>query len=233
MEKHRSLGLSFIIGCLVLGICLILTVKSLKSYDRVVSVKGLCEKEVVADNVIWPISYKLGGNDLSSLYNEVNAKNDVIIKFLKDAGIDESEITIKPANITDNRANSYENHARYNYLIVSVVTVCTDKVMKVVELQSAVGSLIEKGIPVGNTESWEYQTVYSFTKLNDIKPEMIEEATINAREAATKFAKDSKSKLGKIKNATQGQFSITDRDSNTPYIKNVRVVTNVVYYVKG
>ena len=81
-------------------------------------------------------------------------------------------------------------------------------------------------------ENWSYPTVYSFTGLNDIKPTMIEEATINARQAAEKFAKDSNSKLGKIKNATQGQFSVSDRDSNTPYIKNVRVVTNVVYYLK-
>ena len=73
--------------------------------------------------------------------------------------------------------------------------------------------------------------MFSYNGLNDIKPEMIEEATANAREAAQKFAKDSDSRLGKIKTATQGQFTITDRDSNTPYIKNVRVVTNVVYYL--
>ena len=71
-----------------------------------------------------------------------------------------------------------------------------------------------------------------FTGLNDIKPAMIEEATVNARQAGEKFAKDSNSKLGKIKTATQGQFTVTDRDSNTPYIKNIRVVTNVVYYLK-
>lgn len=233
MEKNKYLGVSFIVGCLILGISLILTIRSLKSYDRVVSVKGLCEREVMADNVIWPISFKLGGNDLSSLYSEMNDKNEVILSFLEEAGIDESEIIVNPASITDNRANTYNNNARYNYLIVSVITVCSDKVMKVVELQRSMGELIEQGIPIGNTDSWEHKTVFSFTKLNDIKPEMIEEATVNAREAASKFAKDSNSKLGKIKSASQGQFTITDRDSNTPYIKNVRVVNNVVYYVRG
>ena len=78
---------------------------------------------------------------------------------------------------------------------------------------------------------WEYKTEYSFTKLNDIKPEMIEEATKNAREAAEKFAQDSDSKLGKIKKASQGQFSISDRDSNTPYIKSVRVVSSIDYFL--
>ena len=81
------------------------------------------------------------------------------------------------------------------------------------------------------SNAWDHQTEYSFNGLNDIKPAMIEEATVNAREAAEKFAKDSNSKLGKIRQASQGQFSISDRDINTPYIKNVRVVTNVVYYL--
>ena len=61
---------------------------------------------------------------------------------------------------------------------------------------------------------------------------MIEEATISAREAALKFAKDSQSTLGKIKKATQGQFSITNRDENTPHIKNVRVVSTIEYYLE-
>jgi hypothetical protein len=78
-----------------------------------------------------------------------------------------------------------------------------------------------------------YNVSYEFTGLNDIKPEMIEEATKNAREVAEKFATDSNSKLGKIRNASQGQFSISDRDANTPYIKKVRVVTTVNYYLKN
>ena len=97
-------------------------------------------------------------------------------------------------------------------------------------MQSQQGELLQQGI--ATTSSWEFPTVYSFTKLNDIKPAMIETATKNARETAEKFAADSDSKLGKIKRATQGQFSITDRDSNTPYMKNVRVVTSVDYYLK-
>ena len=73
---------------------------------------------------------------------------------------------------------------------------------------------------------------FKFEGLNEIKPGMIEEATKNAREVGEKFAKDSGSRLGKIKTANQGTFSITDRDSNTPEIKKVRVVTSVTYYLK-
>ena len=90
--------------------------------------------------------------------------------------------------------------------------------------------MLKQGIVITSGD-YRYQTQFLFTKLNDIKPEMIEEATKNAREAALKFAEDSDSKLGKIRTANQGQFSITDRDANTPYIKNVRVVTTIDYYL--
>ena len=73
--------------------------------------------------------------------------------------------------------------------------------------------------------------MFIFSKLNDLKPEMIEEATKNARAVAEKFAEDSKSRLGKIKSASQGQFSVEDRDSSTPHIKQVRVVSTVEYYL--
>lgn len=226
------LGAAFVLGMLILGGSLVLMVNNLKSYDRCVTVKGLCEKEVMADKVIWPIMYKQGGNELGELYNTVEDMNATIVKFLKDAGVSDDEITMNAPSILDTRTNLYGERKEYHYIVTAGVTVCSEKVELIVKLQTEQAKLYEKGIPVGMGENWSYPTIYSFTALNDIKPSMIEEATINARQAAEKFAKDSKSKLGKIKNATQGQFSVSDRDSNTPYIKNVRVVTNVVYYLK-
>ena len=226
------LGAAFVLGMLILGGSLVLMVNNLKSYERCVTVKGLCEKEVMADKVIWPIMYKQGGNELGELYNTVEDMNATIVKFLKDAGVSDDEITMNAPSILDTRTNLYGERKEYRYIVTAGVTVCSEKVELIVKLQTEQAKLYEKGIPVGMGENWSYPTTYSFTALNDIKPGMIEEATINARQAAEKFAKDSKSKLGKIKNATQGQFSVSDRDSNTPYIKNVRVVTNVVYYLK-
>ena len=226
------LGAAFVLGMLILGGSLVLMVNNQKSYDRCVKVKGLCEKEVMADKVIWPIMYKQGGNELGELYNTVEDMNATIVKFLKDAGVSDDEITMNAPSILDTRTNLYGERKEYHYIVTAGVTVCSEKVELIVKLQTEQAKLYEKGIPVGMGENWSYPTTYSFTALNDIKPGMIEEATINARQAAEKFAKDSKSKLGKIKNATQGQFSVSDRDNNTPYIKNVRVVTNVVYYLK-
>jgi hypothetical protein len=114
-----------------------------------------------------------------------------------------------------------------------VVNVCTDKVKEVLVLKSGEVQLLKKGIVTGGDNSWEYNTQFKYEGLNDIKPQMIEEATRNAREAAEKFAKDSDSRLGKIRTANQGTFTIENRDSNTPYIKKVRVVTSVTYYLKN
>ena len=226
------LGASFLIGMIILGCSLNIMVDNFKSYDRCVTVKGLCEKEVMADKVIWPIVYKQGGNDLSELYNTVQKMNSTIIEFLKGAGVPDSEITTNAPSITDTRTNLYGERKNFNYIITAGVTVCSNQVEKIVKLQTEQAKLYEKGIPVGMGENWSHPTTFSFTGLNDIKPAMIEEATVNARQAAEKFAKDSNSKLGKIKSATQGQFSVSERDNNTPYIKNIRVVTNVVYYLK-
>ncbi|MBR3859396.1 MAG: SIMPL domain-containing protein [Bacteroidaceae bacterium] len=215
-----------IVGALLLGNA----IKAARADDRVVSVKGLCEREVKADNVICPFAYKEGGDDLQQLYRTIERKNKVIIDFLKAAGIGEEEISIAAPKVVDTRTEWSGSQNRYAYIVTSVVTVCTDKVDTIIGLQSQQGELLQQGI--ATTSGWEYPTVYSFTKLNEIKPAMIEIATKNARETAEKFAADSESRLGKIKRATQGQFSITDRDSNTPYMKNVRVVTSVDYYLK-
>jgi hypothetical protein len=231
MDKGKLFsGLAIMLGLIVLGLCLPKAVKEFKSYDRTVNVKGLCEKEVKADKVIWPLAFKTSGNDLNAVYSEIDRNTRTITDFLKEGGISENEITVSAPSISDKYANEYGTNDRlYRYVATSIITVCTNDVDKVLSLMDKQSSLMRKGIPLYT--DWETQTIFSFEGLNDIKPEMIEEATKNAREVAVKFAKDSESKLGKIKSANQGTFSIEDRDSNTPSIKKVRVVTNVTYYL--
>lgn len=209
-----------------------LSVGKLKSYDRTVDVKGLCEKEVKADKVIWPITYKVMSDDLSDLLRQTDATNSRIVEFLKAGGLSDSEITIGTPKVSDKFASEYGNNDRlFRYLSTSVVTVCTSNVDDVLALQARQSELMKKGITFAEND-WENPLQFKFEALNDIKPEMIEEATANAREAAEKFAKDSGSRIGKIKTATQGTFSIENRDSNTPHLKRVRVVTYVTYYLR-
>jgi hypothetical protein len=217
----------------VLGMMFPRAVEKYRSYDRTVNVKGLCEKEVKADKVIWPVVYKVMANDIQSIYDQTDRSNETIVDFLEAGGIDVSEITVSVPQISDKFANEYGNNDRaYRYIATNVITVYTDKVDDVLSLMSKQSDLLKKGIVTGGN-NWENPVEFKYEGLNEIKPAMIEEATMNAREAAEKFAKDSESRLGKIKTANQGTFTIENRDSNTPYIKKVRVVTSVTYYLKN
>ncbi len=220
------------IGLIALGLSIKSGISSFAQRDRVVNVKGLAEREMQADKVIWPIVYKEVGNNLNELYENLNNKNKTIISFLKSNGITSEEITVAAPQVLDMEAERYaQNQSNYRYNITSVITVSSNNVDLVRKLISEQFGLLKQGVAVVGND-YQYNVIYSFTKLNEIKPLMIEEATKNAREAAEKFAQDSNSKLGKIKTANQGLFSISDRDENTPHIKNIRVVSTVEYYLK-
>jgi len=232
VNRFNFLGLFIMIGLIALGFFVKSSVTAFKSYDRVVSVKGLSEMEVAANRVIFPVVYKEIGNDLTVLYKTINDKNNIIVSFLKSKGIDAVEISISAPKIIDMSAERFQNQqSTYRYNVTSIITVTSEKVDMVREIISGQSDLLQKGVAI-SAGDYEYQTQFFYTKLNDIKPVMIEEATKNARASAEKFAKDSNSKLGKIKIANQGQFTISDRDANTPYIKIVRVVSTIDYLLR-
>jgi hypothetical protein len=235
MDKGKFYsGLFIMVGLVVLGLMMPRAVDRFRSFDRIVNVKGLCEKEVKADKVIWPVVYRVMANDIQTVYDQTDRNNAEIIAFLKAGGIDEAEITVSVPEISDKYATEYGSNDRaYRFIAKNVITVCTSDVDAVLALMSRQSDLLKKGMVIGGNNEWENPVEFKYEGLNEIKPEMIEEATRNAREAAEKFAKDSDSKLGKIKTANQGTFTIENRDSNTPYIKKVRVVTSVTYYLKN
>lgn len=220
------------IAILGLGAFLYCAMMHTKDRERVVSVKGLSEREVKADFVIWPIVYKEVGNDLSAIYDAVQAKNATLAKFLQGNGIEKSEISWSSPEIEDVQGERYgDNRRPFRYIATVVTTVASKNVDRVREIMGKQGDLLKQGIAFSG-DDYRYRKIYSFNALNEIKPAMIDEANKNARAAGEKFAADSDSKLGKIKTASQGQFSISDRDENTPYIKNVRVVTSVQYFLE-
>lgn len=223
------LGILLCAGLIVLGIEIRYGMTHLKESDRTVTVRGLCEREVNANKVTWPIVSKEVGNDLPAIYERVENTNAMIVKFLQQNGIEESEISINPPAVIDLQADRYSyNQNLYRYNVTNVVVVTSSKVAKVNELIKKQTELLKEGIAVVAGD-YQYQTIYEYTDLNNIKPEMIAEATKNAREAADKFAEDSGSKVGRIQTATQGQFSIEDRDQYTPYIKKIRVVSTLIF----
>ncbi|MCK5087422.1 MAG: SIMPL domain-containing protein [Melioribacteraceae bacterium] len=232
--KYNSiiLGASIFLGLTMLGYLLGKSAIEFKEFERTVYVKGLSERELPADIALWPIQFTRASNSLSDIYSSLESDTDKIIKFLTYNEFDNSEITISAPAIVDKLAQQYGGNSNvgFRYTATQSVTVYSKKVDKVRTTINKLIDLGKKGI-VFSGNNYDTRTEFIFTRLNDIKPEMIEEATQKAREVAEKFAKDSNSKLGKIKRASQGQFSIRDRDKNTPHIKKIRVVATVEYYL--
>ena len=229
VQQNLIAGVCVAIGIASVGISLKAGIDHFVDRDRVVTVKGLAERNVQADYVIWPVTFRVTGNDLSALYEKAQTQSEEIRNFLISQGIKAQDISQGTPSVQDLHADFYGNNLppeQYRMeMAVSVATTDVDTVLKAMVNQS---ELIQKGVLF----TQNYRTQFSFNGLNSIKPEMVEEATKNARSTAQKFAEDSDSELGKIRRASQGQFSIYDRDSNTPYIKRVRVVTTVEYYLK-
>ena len=226
------LGVFIFLGLTCLGYLLGKSAIKFKEYERSVTVKGLSEREFDADIVIWPIQFTQADNNLEDLYSAIEANTLKIRNFLEKNGINSEEISVASPAITDKSAQQYAANVRpeFRYTAIQTVTVYSKRIATVRGIMSSLSELGKEGI-VFTGGNYQSQTEYLFTRLNEIKPQMIEEATRKAREVAEKFAADSQSTLGKIKRASQGQFSIKDRDKNNPHIKKIRVVSTVEYYL--
>lgn len=200
--------------------------------DRRVNVKGLAEMEVPADKVTWPIVSKEVGNDLPELYERVAVTQQKIKAFLLRNGIKEDELTENAPQVVDLKAREYaDNNKAYRYIITSVITLTSSHVKEVRGILARQGDLLKEGVAIVDG-GYENPVKYEFVAFKEMKPKMMQEAIQNAEKTAQQFAENSHSKLDKIISADQGQFSIDNRDDNTPYIKKVRVVTTVTYSLK-
>lgn len=233
MKQNILYSASFILGMLLLGLCIKNGIDNFANKDRQVTVKGLAEQEVPADKVTWPISTKEIGDDLPALYAKINRTNQTIRQFLQAGGIKDGEITTGAPTVIDLNAERYnENRRPYRYNITSTITVSSNQVDRVRQLMARQGELLQKGIAIVEGDYDAPKVKYELVSFPSMKGKMMTEAIKNAEATAQQFAENSHSTLNKITRADQGQFSIDDRDDNTPHIKKVRVVTTVTYSLK-
>jgi len=225
------LAIGIALGLTALGFLLGNAAIEFKQFERSVTVKGLAEKEYPADIVIWPIQFSVPAKTLDDTYATIDKNVAMIREFLNERGIEASEISLSTPNITDKKLQDYGSgyQPEFRFTTTQTVTVYSRNIDTVRAAMNQLSSLGKQGVLFST--SYDGTVEYIFSRLNDVKPPMIEEATRNAREVAQKFASDSESKLGKIKKASQGRFSISARDKNNPHIKNVRVVSTVEYYL--
>lgn len=208
----------------------------MRTGDRYVSVKGSAEKVVDADLVVWPLAHTVSGNDLGAVQRGLETNTQAIRAFFKSAGFGEDEIVVAPANLEDRWSYSYgENKPPERYRYSTTVTLRTTKVAKAMDALRHSGDLLEKGVVLGGNGGEGVASggpQFDYTKLNDIKPGLIAEATANARKSAEQFAKDSGARIGGIRTANQGVVDISNRDAGSPQVKKVRVVSTVEYFLK-
>lgn len=240
------LGLSVAVGLIVGGWVLGSEIKAMRLGDRYVSVRGLAERSVKSDLAVWPLEYKEAGDDLPSLYSKTEADRKTILHFLTQRGIESSEIELGIVSVTDNQANEFggTNHAPHRYIVEQEITVMTSRVDQVASAAQQTMSLMREGIVLNGDRG--HGLTYRFTGLNAVKPDMITEATKSARAAAERFASDAGSRVGSIRQASQGVFSILPANSGDAgendggyganadgsLMKTVRVVTTVDYYLE-
>lgn len=235
-DDRRSLSVPLIVVALLLAIGLAVAgwftsqgMARLKTQDRYVTVKGSAERIVDADLLVWPLPHSVGGNDLAEVQRHLDANTAAIRDFFLQAGFKADEIVVSPPRLEDRWAYAYgENRPPERYRYSNTVSLRTNGVDKALAALRRSGELVGRGVMIGEGS----QPDFDYTKLNDIKPALIAEATANARDSAEQFAKDSHSRLGGIRSANQGVVTISDRDQSSPQVKKVRVVTTVEYFLK-
>ena len=210
--------------------------KSKFNYNAV-TVKGLAETDVEANLAIWEIKFVATGNDVVKTKNDLEKQTDAIVNFLHDNGFNDNEIEMGGTETNDLMANPYRGNEAITsrFILTRTMTLRSNQVHNVAETYTKTGDLISQGVVFENR--YDSPISYIFTSLNEIKPQLLETATKNARQAALEFAKSRDSKVGKIHSANQGVISILPRDNaNAPESqqinKRVRVVATVEYFLE-
>ena len=239
--ESALITLGLVVGSYLLGA----QIKAIKLGDRFVSVRGLVERTVKSDLAIWPLAYKEAGDDLPSLFGKSEADKKAVLQFLEQQGFQPAEIALGVIRVVDTQANEFGggNRPAHRYIADQQITVRTPRVDVVASAAQKTMQLLQQGVVLTSVPG-QPGLSYKFNGLNAVKPDMITEATRNAREAANRFAADSGSGVGAIRQANQGIFSILPADQgatgndmegggggDSSLMKIVRVVTSVEYYL--
>ena len=233
-EKNKNrfwgsvlLAASIAFGLLALGICIKGGIDNFANKDRKVKVKGLAERQVDADKVTWTMHLQEAGDDLKPIFASLNAKVVSLQAFLKEKGIEgKGTVSASSANVDDNMANAWgNNRPLFRYSVSRSVSVTSKDTKFIDELMSKTDELLERNVILSSSYA-----NYEYTKFQELKPDMMAEAIGNAEKTAKQFAENSHSKINKIVEAGQGEFSIEAGD--VPYKKNIRVVSTITYSLK-
>lgn len=245
-----ALGILLAIGLIVGGLLLGTRIRDFKRADRYVEVKGLVERTVKSDSATWPIVFSEGGDSLPAVFAASEKDKAAVLSFLKAQGFSDSDLTLGSISVTDRQTQQYGNNERGpRFVVEQTITLNSTDVDKVAAANAKTADLIRAGVVIQSSQNGNAGggVIYKFNGLNTLKPDMITEATRNARSSADRFAADSGSQVGAIRNANQGVFSISaanqgsqtneeagynaDQQADSSIMKKVRVVSTIDYYL--
>ena len=245
MERGTAGAIIVASGIALAGIFLGLGVSQVRASDRFVTVKGVSEREVRADVAIWPLHVIGADNDLAAAQGRMNRSLAGVKQFLARHSIDTTQVELTGFGVHDAQAQQYggDRAPANRFIVRQTLVVRSSQPDRVKAASERIGELAAIGVVVSSGAGGEYGgqgagPTFLYTKLNDLKPAMIAEATARAREAADQFARDSKTDLGGIRKANQGVFEIVGRDqapgimSEGQLAKTVRVVSTVEFFLK-
>jgi len=236
-----------VIAAVILGICLFAGLAAggyfigkgtarFKSDSRTVTVKGLVEKEVKADKAVWVLTFRRAGDDLQEAHTRISTDRDATLAFLKAQGFKDEEIGRQPTRTIDKFAREYgQANEKFRYLVNGSLVVTTKSVDLVTKALGATETLLQSGVILdGQPDGGTANPRYVVSSFNDLRPQLLADATKNARATAQQFASDSGARVGRIRAANQGMIQIFGSDGNdesAPYSptstpsKKIRVVS--------
>jgi hypothetical protein len=250
-ENGQSVKAAIIVGC-----CLIVGLTAagyfigrgtarFKSEVRTVTVKGLVEREVNADEAVWSLSLRRAGDDLGEAHRSISKDRDAVLAFLRQQGFSDDEITRQPTRTVDKLAREFSQPQateRFRFVVASAIVIRTANVEQVQKSLGATEELLKAGVILdGEREGSAANPRYVVSKFNDLRPQLLAAATKNARAIAQQFAADSGVSVGKIRSANQGSIQIFGSDGNDesrPYsptstpVKKIRVVSTFEFELK-
>ena len=246
-----ALGTPIMLGLVVGGFLLGREVRDFKRADRYVEVKGLVERTVRSDSATWPIVFSVAGDSLPDVFAISEKNKATVLGFLSSQGFSGTDVTVGTVSVTDRSTVQYgANEKAPRFIVQQAITVQSSDVDKVARANAHSADLIRAGVVIQSTSPGQPAGVlYKFNGLNALKPDMITEATHNARNSAYRFAADSGSSVGAIRSANQGVFSISaaqaasptgddtgatygpDQQADASIMKKVRVVSTIDYYL--
>jgi hypothetical protein len=238
-------GLCLLIGLITAGYFIGRGTARFKSEVRTVTVKGLVEREVKADEAIWTINLRRAGEDLKEANAKISADRNAVLAFLKNYGFSETAITRQPTRTIDRFARDYGPQPvsdRLRYVVTSSITIRSSNIDLVQKALGSTEELVKTGVVLdGEREGGAANPRYVVSKFNELRPELLAEATKNARSIAQQFAADSGAQVGKIHSANQGMIQIFGSDGNDesgPYsptsapVKKIRVVSTFEFELR-